>query len=85
MRRLAFAAVVLAGFAWVAAADETTGTIAAYDRLDHVIVLEDKTIWEFPGSLELPADLKAGDRVRIDYTATGDGLGTVDSITRVEN
>lgn len=85
MRRAILSIVLLAGTTGMAGADETTGTIKAYDRLAHVIVLEDKTIWEFPGALELPADLKAGDKVKIDYTASGDGITKIDSITRVEN
>lgn len=84
MRRMAFATIMLGGLAVPAAAEETTGTIQAYDRLAHVIVLEDKTVWQFPGALELPADLKAGDKVKIDYTASGDGISKINSITRVE-
>lgn len=84
MRRMAFATIMLGGLAMPAAAEETTGTIQAYDRLAHVIVLEDKTVWQFPGALELPADLKAGDKVKIDYTASGDGISKINSITRVE-
>jgi hypothetical protein len=85
MRRMALAAVVTAVLAGPAAADETTGTIVAYDRLAHVIVLDDKTIWPFPGTMELPADLKAGDKVTILFTSTGEGIAKVDSITRVES
>ena len=84
MRRYLVAAFAPAVLAGPAAADETTGTIRAYDRLAHVIVLEDKTIWEFPGELTLPADLKAGDTVKIDFVSTGDGVGKIESITRVE-
>lgn len=83
--RVVVAAAVLAALAGPATADETTGTIAAYDRLAHVIVFEDKTIWEFPGALELPADLKAGDKVKIMFTSTGEGVAKVQSVTRVEN
>lgn len=84
MRALAFA-LALTGLGAPAFADETTGVIVAYDRLQHVIVLTDKTIWEFPGTLELPADLQAGDRVRIDFTSAGDsGVGKINAITRLD-
>ena len=64
-------------------ADETTGTILAFDRVDGVIVLNDKTVW----SLELldvqPTDLKAGDFVRIMYDTAGeDGLTKIASIEK---
>jgi hypothetical protein len=85
MRRMALAAIMTAALAGPAAADETTGTIVAYDRLAHVIVLEDKTIWPFPGTMELPADLKAGDKVKIMFTSGGEGIARIDSITRVDN
>ena len=85
MRRLAITTLVLAGLGAPALADDTTGTIAAYDRLANIIVLKDMTIWEVPGSMELPADLAAGDRVKIVFTSAGDsGVGTIRSITRVE-
>lgn len=85
MRQVAMAALILAGMAGPAGADETTGKIAAYDRLAHVIVLEDKTVWPFPGDLQLPADLQAGDRVKIEFTSGPDGaLGKVTGIARVE-
>ena len=67
-----------------ALADSTGGTIVAYDRLANVIVLDDNTIWEIvPKDLPLPADLKAGDNIVIDFVSAGDsGVGKINSITR---
>ncbi|WP_457936398.1 hypothetical protein [Mesorhizobium sp. 10J20-29] len=68
-----------------ALADNVTGEILAYDRLANVIVLTDNSVWEIvPKDLPLPADLKQGDRVTIDFVTNGDsGVGKINSISRV--
>ena len=76
-------------------ADSTTGTVVAFDRVDLVLVLEDKTIWEIvPADLALPGevgiglelvadDLKAGDEITMDFESAGEsGVGKINSITR---
>ena len=67
-----------------ALADNTSGEILAYDRLANVIVLTDNTVWEIvPKDLPLPADLKQGDKITIDFVTNGDsGVGKINSITR---
>ncbi|SDY49374.1 hypothetical protein [Citreimonas salinaria] len=83
MRALLLSAALLA--AAPALADETTGTILAYDRVAGLLVLEDKTVWELSASVTVPEDLVAGDRVRMVYTTAGeDGLTSIDSLTRAE-
>lgn len=68
-----------------ALADETTGEILAYDRLANMIVLTDRTVWALSDTVLIPADLRAGDRVRIDFELAGeDGIVTIDSLERVE-
>ncbi|WP_299836450.1 hypothetical protein [uncultured Jannaschia sp.] len=76
----------LAFFALLAAtpalADQTTGTILAYDREANVIVFNDRSVWEL-GDLEVPDDLEAGERVTIDFTSAGDsGIGKANAVTR---
>ncbi len=68
-----------------ALADNTTGTVLAFDRVAKVIVLDDKTIWHIvPADLALPESLTAGDRITIDFQTNGDnGVGKINSITRV--
>jgi hypothetical protein len=45
-----------------------------------LIVLEDKTVWSLEGSdATPPADLKAGDRIEIDFLSAGD-----DGITKIQ-
>lgn len=67
-----------------AQADETTGTILAYDRLANLLVLTDRTVWELSPDLLVPSDLAAGDRVRIDFTAAGeDGISSIETLERV--
>lgn len=78
--------LVLTAFAAVPAlADNTSGTILAFDRVAHIIVLEDNTIWNIvPVDLALPEDLKAGDKITIDFQTNGDnGVGSINSITRI--
>lgn len=78
-------ALTLAGFlATPAIADETEGLILSFDRVDRVIVLTDKTVWEVPPSLEMPEDLGRGDRVLIDFESEGeDGVTAISSIDRL--
>ena len=81
--RVLIAATLLA-IATPVLADETTGEVLAYDRVDHILVLMDKTVWELPATLELPADLAKGDRIHIDFTEEGDaGIVSIEKITRV--
>ncbi|MDG1861965.1 MAG: hypothetical protein P8J02_01900 [Yoonia sp.] len=75
----------LALLAAPAFADNVTGAILAYDRVAHIIVLDDKTIWEIPADFELPADLMAGESISIEYRSNDDnGVGKYMSITRVD-
>lgn len=69
-----------------ALADSTTGTVAAFDRVDHILVLNDKTIWDLSSVVDLvPDNLRSGDKIKIDYTSAGDnGWGKVDSISAME-
>ena len=80
MRALMFAFLLLAT---PALADETAGTILAFDRVAKVIVLEDKTIWPVGEATELSEDLVAGDKVTIVYVGGGDtGVASITSILR---
>ncbi|RYH02217.1 hypothetical protein EU805_10200 [Salipiger sp. IMCC34102] len=79
------AILALALLATPAFADSTSGTVLAFDRVDMILVMKDRTVWELPSDLELPEDLKANDRIVIDWDTNGDnGVGTFNSITRVE-
>jgi len=76
-------AIALIATALPALADSTGGTVVAYDRVEGVIVLDDKTVWDIPDTLELPENLVAGDVITIDYTSNGDnGVGKYNAITR---
>jgi hypothetical protein len=84
MRLVTLVAAMLSSAAAPAIADSVTGIIVAYDRVDAVIVLTDKTIWNLvPKDFPVPENLVAGERVRIDFVSNGDsGLGKVIAITR---
>jgi len=64
-------------------ADTTGGVIVAYDRVDHVLVLDDKTVWDLTPAGELvPEGLSAGDNVTIEYDSAGDsGVGKITAIS----
>ncbi|MCE8544950.1 hypothetical protein KBY25_03870 [Ruegeria pomeroyi] len=82
MRSLILAATLLSA-AIPALADEVTGTILAFDRVDSLIVLEDKTIWSLEFVDEIPEDLAAGDEVHIVFESAGeDGITKINAIHR---
>jgi hypothetical protein len=81
--RLFTALVTMAALSTPAFADQTSGTILAYDRLDNVLVLSDKTHWLLNDSTLVPADLKAGDKIKITFTSDGEnGTGKVSELAR---
>ena len=76
MKKLIMIAAALALFAAPAfAATKTyqvTGPVVEVGK-DSVIVLKGKDKWEIAkGSADFPADLKAGDKVTIEYSMTAD-------------
>lgn len=80
-----FLALTLAGLlATPALADETEGLILSFDRVDRIIVLTDKTVWEVPVSLEMPEDLGHGDRILIDFVSESEGEDGLTAITSIE-
>jgi hypothetical protein len=83
VRRFILAALA-ASIAVPALADQTEGVVEAYDRVSHVIVLTDKTVWQMPGDLSVPADMGRGDRVLIEFTSAGEnGITGIRGLTRL--
>jgi hypothetical protein len=83
LKIIAIAIPATIALALPAFADSTGGTVIAFDRVENVIVLDDKTIWYIPTTVALPEDLVAGDEILIDYISNGDnGVGSYRSITR---
>ncbi len=72
MRLTALFALTLTALSTPAFADETTGTIVAYDRLSNVLVLTDNTVWTLDAKTLVPADLKAGDEITLTFESDGD-------------
>lgn len=63
------------------ALDISEGAVIAYDRKANVLVLKDRTVW----ALELlespvPAGVKNGDRVRIEYQSDEEGVSAIKRI-----
>lgn len=83
MRNLLAAAIVMAA-ATPVFADFTQGTVLAYDRVAHVIVMDDKTVWTLSEETVVPEGLEAGDLVKIEFTGAGDdGIASVEAIERL--
>ena len=80
-----FSAITILGslLATTALADTTGGAVVAYDRVDHVLVLDDKTVWDLtPAGDLVPDGLSAGDHVTIEYDSAGDsGVGKITAIS----
>ncbi len=78
-------ALTIAGLlATPALADETEGLVLSFDRVDRIIVLTDKTVWEVPDTLVMPEDFGRGDRVLIDFDSAGeDGVTAITAIERL--
>jgi hypothetical protein len=66
----------------VFALDVSEGTVLAFDRKANVLIFTDKTVWPLEKLVSaLPADLNAGDRVRIQYDSNeDDGITAIHSI-----
>lgn len=66
------------------AQDITDGTILALDRKAKRMVLTDRTVWPLESlKSSLPANLKAGDRVRISYESDEEGISAINEIDLV--
>lgn len=84
--RLLIASTLLATLAMPALADDTTGTVVAFDRVSNVLVLDDRSVWNIPAEFPMPDDLVAGDVITIDYQSNGDsGVGKLLMIKRAES
>lgn len=83
MRLFSAIAILASMLATPALADTTGGVVVAYDRVDHVLVLDDKTVWDLaPAGDLVPEGLSAGDKVTIDYDSAGDsGVGKITAIS----
>lgn len=83
MRFVSAIAILGSMLASPALADSTGGVVVAFDRVDHVLVLDDKTIWDLATAGDLvPEGLKAGDQVTIQYDSAGDsGVGKITAIS----
>ena len=64
------------------ALDTAEGTVLAFDRKAKLLVFSDKTVWSLEEmNAPIPARLKTGHRVRIEYESDEDGVGNISSIT----
>lgn len=84
MRKLCASVIAIVVIASPVLADETTGTVLAFDRQADVIVMNDKTVWQLNPTTLIPADLAAGDTVKLTFTSFGDdGVKSVDTLEKL--
>ena len=63
------------------AADVSKGIVLVFDRKARILVLTDRTVWALESlKSDLPAGLKAGDRVEIEYESDEEGVSAINSI-----
>ena len=61
--------------------DKVDGTVLAFDRSANRLVLADRTAWSLEGMKQpLPAAIKSGDRIEIEYESDEDGVLVVHEI-----
>jgi hypothetical protein len=64
-------------------ADELSGTVVAFDRVDNIIVLDDKSVLKIPNPEIIPEGLVAGDTIAVEFKSDGDnGYGRFISIEK---
>ena len=63
------------------AADVSKGIVLVFDRKARILVLTDRTVWTLESlKSDLPAGMKAGDRVEIEYESDEEGVSAIYSI-----
>lgn len=85
--RTLMAASILLGTTGFAFANSVEGTVLAFDRKAALLVLNDKTVWTLEGAeAAVPSDLKAGDKIKIDFETAGEeGITKIDAIERLSD
>ncbi|MFT5658301.1 MAG: hypothetical protein ACI9KN_001580 [Gammaproteobacteria bacterium] len=64
------------------ASDSAIGTVLVYDRKANILVFTDRTVWALEVmNSAMPAALKAGDRVQIEYESDEEGVSAINSIS----
>jgi hypothetical protein len=79
---LIFTATMLLTASQVFAQDMSEGTVLAYDRKANVLILTDRSVFPLEKlTSAAPDNLKAGDRIHIDYDSNeDDGITAIFSI-----
>jgi hypothetical protein len=85
-RLFALAAALLITSVTPILAESLTGTVTEWDPTDRTITLDDMSKFaSIPETVTVPANLKAGDRVIIDYEGGENGYEIINSITIIKN
>ncbi len=63
-------------------ANSVTANVTAWDSAKRAITLEDNSMFmDIPATVAVPAELKAGDNVTIDYEGSESGIDAINSVT----
>ena len=83
LTRILIAGAAMAAAMSLAQADDVTGKIKLWDPAAKTLVLDSGEKFPIdPATTEMPADLKPGDTVYIDYSSTEDGVTAVFSVKK---
>lgn len=69
-----------------AVADSVTATVTHWDAANRTITLEDHSKFaDIPATVSVPADLKIGDEVTVDFQGDEDGIAAYNSVTIIRD
>jgi hypothetical protein len=81
-RAYLLAATLLAASLSPALADSVTANVKAWDNASRSITLEDDSMFmNIPAKVAVPAELKPGDNVTVDYEGSESGIDAINSVT----
>lgn len=72
LARVVAASLMVVTASGAAAADTVTDRVFTFDPVKKMLVMQDRTVWSLKDLAEMPAGLKSGDRVTIDFKSDGD-------------
>ena len=86
LRALFVAAGLCAAGLTPAAADSVTASVTHWDAANRTITLEDHSKFsDIPATVSIPADLKTGDEVTVDFQGDENGIAAYNSVTIVRD
>jgi hypothetical protein len=67
----------------LATADDTTGTVVAFDPASNVLLLPARTVWMLPAGTAIPHIVRPREKIRLPFLSNADnGRGTIARVER---